>query len=210
MAVIYDRSNYAFSESWKNCFIEQVKMRGEDVGAVIPFDSGQLENGFLPLVEQIAAAQVDGVLILANPHDTAMLCQQFSKLAQKPILLASEWSYSPQLKHHGGATVDDLLLVRTYMDDSNSTGTTDFIKKYSARFGEKPWFAAVHSYDAMRYLLAALQRNGDATRLKQTMINYGVYRGVQSSIKLDQNGDVDRIHYVKRLSGNKSKLVAQL
>lgn len=210
LAVIYDRSNFAFSESWKNSFVERVKLRGGKVGATIPFDSGQLKDGFLPLAQQIDDAQVDGVLILANPQDTAILCQQFAKIKKQPELFASEWSYSPQLKQYGGQAVDGLYLFRTYMDGSKHPDDVSFATKYRVRFGEEPWYAAVHSYDAMRYLLSALQRDDDVDHLKQTIVNYGAFKGIQSTIKLDNNGDADRIHYVRRLKGDDSELVAQL
>ena len=210
LAVIFDRSNFAFTESWKDCFVDQVTRRGRQVGAVIPFDSGHLTNGFSPLVQQIVDAHVDGVLILANPQDTAMLCQQFAKLERKLELFASEWSYSPNLYQYGGESVEDLNLFRTYLADADDFESNEFSKRYSSRFGEKPWFAAVHSYDAMHYLFSALQRDGNVANLKQTLINYGAYQGVQSSIKLDRNGDADRIHYVRRLKGGKSELVAQI
>lgn len=60
------------------------------------------------------------------------------------------------------------------------------------RFGASPNFAAIHSYETAKVLLANLKKTTDRTLLKEAILDTAVYQGVQGKIHIDQFGDPKR------------------
>ncbi len=81
-AVVYDVSNRAFTETWLNYFSTALQELGGEVIAEQEFSSSPAVR-FLPIAERVMASSPDGVLLLSNAIDTALLAQQFSKLGSR-------------------------------------------------------------------------------------------------------------------------------
>lgn len=57
---------------------------------------------YADLARQLLASRPDGILILANAVDTAMLCQHLRQLDPSLPLTTSEWAATEQLIEVGG------------------------------------------------------------------------------------------------------------
>jgi len=209
-AILYDQTNYAFSKNWVDSFSRDLAALGGSVEEVVPFNGRSLQSSYLGLVKQVNEASVDGVLIVANPLSTALISQQFAKVSSKAHLYATEWSYSPSLLTYGGGNIQDLTLIQTYLPEAMDPRSVAVKEKLQEKFKQEAWFGSVHAYDATRLLLAALQRNDQGSALKKTLLDFGVFEGVQSPIKVDAMGDADRISFVRKISEGKVLQVAQL
>lgn len=209
-AILYDQSNHAYSASWSDSFKKDFTALGGQVNEVIPFDGKNLQTSFLALAKQINDACVDGVLILAKPMDTAMISQQFNKLGCNIRLFATEWSASPTLYSFGGKTVEDLIIIQTYLPEALDPKSLLFKERLHNRFNRQASFASAHAYDTTRMLLAALERNEDRAELKHTLLSFGAFEGVQSPIILDENGDAERIFFIRQITDGKISMLAQL
>ena len=71
-AVVYDLSNRAFTESWFKSFKTALDGGGGEIIFEEEFTSHP-EAHFLPIAKRILASQPDGVLLLSNALDTALL-----------------------------------------------------------------------------------------------------------------------------------------
>jgi len=209
-AVIYDRSNYAFCNDVKQAFRGLYEKLGGEVVSEVPFNGQDMEMSYAGIVEQVVRSNAQGVFILANPGDTALLCQQIAKQQPGLELFASEWSHSPQLHQLSGFTSDNLYMFQTVLEQDTSPAFLSFSRHFQERFGKSPWFASLHGFDATRLVLSGLERNRDPKKLKQTLLGLGTFHGVQSMITLDKYGDAERSHYVQRVTSLHDTLVAML
>lgn len=209
-AVIYDMTNASFCLSWLESFKKDYESLGGKLVAQIPFESRNDDISYQDLAKRIHQSGAKGLLILANPFSTAMLHQSLTKLDSQVDSYITEWSYGPDLLKYGGRDIDNLMLFKTYFKDASSPETIAFRDKFKNRFGVTPWFSSVHAYDAASFLLAALEKNADETQLKQTLLSYGNFQGVQSSFSFNPFGDIIRSHYISRLNNGQEIFVAKL
>ena len=104
-AAAYDLSNQSYSESWLDGFRAAYIRGGGEVIKAFGFKSGG-EKTFLQLAQDLLSTQADGVLIVANSMDTALLCQQIRKLDQRTPIITSEWAATERLIELGGKSVE--------------------------------------------------------------------------------------------------------
>ena len=209
-AVIYDMTNSSFCLSWLESFKEDYESLGGKLLVQIPFESQKDDISYQSLAKRIHQSGAKGLLILANPFSTAMITQSLTKLGSRVDSYITEYSYGPDLLKYGGRNVDNLMLFKTYFRDASSPTAVAFTDKFHNRFGVTPWFSSVHAYDAVSFLLDAFTQNPDETQLKNTMLSYGNYQGVQTSFAFNPFGDIIRSHYITRLHQGQEVFVARL
>ncbi len=203
VAVIYDLGNRAYTEDWLRIFRDRYQAQGGTVAAAIPFEVRD-DTLFSSLAEQLLATQPDGIVLLASAIDSATLCQQIVKRDARLPLFATGWSYSDDLLHFGGRSVEGLTLVESANPDSPHPACQSFRDTYWQRFHETPGFPALHAYDATRILLAALARGGaDGSALRQSLLNSPPTVGAQGEIAFDRYGDLHHpaLHLVRIENG---------
>lgn len=191
IAVLYDLANRAHTEGWYRHFREEFEREGGTVVAALSFDSGR-PVGFLSLTRQALAARPDGVLLLSGGLDTAMLCQQLRKLGASLPIIASEWSATDELIHHGGSAVEGITYYQYYDRNDGSPRFAEFRESFSRRFGVPPEFGAVYAYDATQVILQGLAAADSPSKLKEAILARGRFHGVQGEFTIDRFGDADR------------------
>ncbi len=67
-----------------------------------------------------------------------------------------------------------------------------FAGKFTERFGYSPSFASALAYDSASCLFVSLQKNPARSELKETLLNFGSFEGLQSEFIFNQYGDVER------------------
>ena len=91
--------------------------------------------------------------------------------------------------------------------DSQEPRYLAFKENFTRRFGYEPSFATVLAYDAATYLFAGLERTPSRNGLKETLLKIGSFSGLQSNIKVDQYGDVERKLFLTMVEDSKFKVV---
>ncbi len=205
-AVVYDLSNRAFTETWLNFFKAALQEHGGSVIAEEEFSSGPAVH-FLPIAERIVARSPEGVLMLGNAIDTALLAQQLSKLGSRMPLFCSEWACTTDLISFGGRAVDGMSSFHSFNANSENPRYLEFREKFIQRFGYAPAFANVLAYDAASFLFAALANNPGREELKKSLLEIGSYQGLQSQFKIDQYGDVERLLFLTIVDDGQFKVV---
>ncbi len=89
-----------------------------------------------------------------------------------------------------------MLVTQFFNRDDESPRYADFRKKFLARFGQEPGFAAVVAYDATRALLLAYNQRRAGELLKTALLTAGPFEGLQERWGFDASGDARRNSFV--------------
>ena len=205
-AVVYDVSNRAFTETWLNSFNKSLLANGAEVVVAEEFIS-QPDIHFLPIAKRILKTEPEGVLLLCNAIDTALLAQQIRKLESTVALFSSEWAFTTDLISFGGRPVNGMIAFLTFNSNSQKASYLTFKKRFTKRFGYVPSFASVLAHDAASFLSAGLNKNPSRKGLKASLLNLGQLPGLQSKINVDRYGDVEREIFMTMIENNQFNVV---
>jgi branched-chain amino acid transport system substrate-binding protein len=131
----------------------------------------------------------DGILILANSVDAAMLSQHLRQLDSSIRIAASEWAATEQLIELGGRAVEGIMIAQFLDRQSTQKEYLDFRKNYSERFGKAPGFAGMTAFDATNVVLDAIERQASGQTLKQSLLARKTFPGAQAPVVFDAFGD---------------------
>ena len=202
IAAIYDLGNKAYTEDWVNHFQGVIERDNASEVVRIPFEV-RSDTLFLELATRVAESKPQGVLILANAVDTAMICQQLTKLAIDLPRYATGWSYSDDLVQFGGKSVEGLSIIQSANITDPAPAVQAFVETYRKRFRADPNFPAFHAYDATRMLLNVLEKTTDPEEVREKLLKIESFTGLQSDISVDRYGDLKnpRLHLAKIVNG---------
>ncbi len=202
VAAIYDLSNKAYTEDWVDHFQEVLEQGKGSKVVRIPFDI-RSETLFLDLATRAAEARPQGILILANAVDTAMICQQLAKLSIDLPLYATGWSYSDDLIQFGGKSIGGLYIIQSADFTDPAPEVQGFVKAYRKRFRTEPNFPALHAYDATRMILSILEKTTDPEEIREELLQLKSFAGLQSDLSFDRYGDLKnpRLHLAQIING---------
>lgn len=205
-ALIYDVSNRSYTGSLAKAF----KMRFAALGGAIASEQtfhAKEKNDLLALVRNVAARKPRAVFIIAGSVDSAMICQQMKKIGMSVPVFVAEWSGTNEFLKAGGRAVAGAYILQHFNGNSVYPPFVAFKQEYSRRFGESPSFAATYSYEAVSIIAAALRKDPDPARLKDTIIGIGTFDGLLGSLFIDRHGDPERPFYVMRVRNDRFDLV---
>ena len=189
VAAIYDLGNKAYTEDWVEHFEEIIEKHDGSVTKV-PFELSS-ETLFLDIARQAASSESQAIVILANAVDTAMICQQLAKSGVNTPKYATGWSYSDDLLHFGGKSVEGLAVIQSAnLQAPKSQSVTDFMNQYKTRFSDIPNFPALHAYDATSIALEALKESSDPKLLRRKLLSMPPFQGIQDQLAFDRFGDL--------------------
>lgn len=194
VAVAYDQRNKAYSESWSGDFRHSFEQLGGKVLSYQAFDSGD-ESGLATVAEQALRARPDGVVMVANSVDAALLAQHLRRRSPKIRLATSEWAATERFIELAGSAAEGVVLAQFFDRSSVLPSYLEFHRKYLERFGEAPGFGSVTSFDATRLLLESLSRHPRQSP-REAVLAIRKFSGVQSPIEIDTNGDTRRNVFV--------------
>ncbi|MEC5396416.1 ABC transporter substrate-binding protein [Uliginosibacterium sp. H1] len=194
VALVYDVPNKLFSLSWAEEFKKAMDVAGGEVVLTLPFDPNN-DDSHAVAAGELLAARPDCVLMVTTTVDTARLAQQLRQRGSELPLLTSEWASTEQLIEMGGRAVDGMAMVQAHNRDDPSPAFRNFATAFETRFKREPGYAAVASYDATSVALVALERRQGKQSLKEAVLTYGPYQGLQQQIAFDSNGDTRRKVY---------------
>ena len=202
IAAIYDLSNRAYTEDWVQYFQDMFEKQPGSKVTRIPFDI-RSNTLYTDLAAMAIKAKPDGILLLANAVDTAMVCQQLVKLHAEPALYATGWSYSDDLIQFGGKSVEGLTIIQSADPNDPAPAMQSFVQRYRQRFRAKPNFPAVHAYDATRMILTIMREETDPEAIRNNLLNMESFQGLQSDLSVDRFGELKhpRLHFARIANG---------
>ena len=189
VVLVCDLRNKAYSDSWANDFRKSFERMGGQVVDQFGFDSGEALS---TLASSILASMPDGVLIIANSVDTALLVQQIRMRDGAVRIGTAEWAATERLTELGGRAVEGLVVAQYVDRESAAPAYLAFLKAYRQRFSHEPGFPGLTAFDATNVALDALAARASGQTLKQALLAHGEFAGAQSPIRFDANGDAPR------------------
>lgn len=191
VAVAYDLDNRAYSESWLEHFQAAFSVPGNQIVDARGF-SAKNATSFSSLAEEVLRHNPDGVLIIANSMDSALLCQQIRKRDARVHITLAEWGATERLLELGGRAVEGVTVIQAFHRANASPAYAGFRKKYMDRHGREPGFAGVYAHDAASVVFESLRRQRHGASLKDTILETRSFQGLQNEIVFDRFGDIER------------------
>lgn len=202
ISVINDLSNKAYSEEWHLIFKSRFEGLGGRTISAISFNSNE-ETSFTKIARKLTTSNPDGILIIANAFDTAVICQQIRKINTNTSVLSSAWGMTTDILRHGGIAVENVVFSHIYNPADNSPDHLTFKEIYIERFGREPDFAAVKSYDAVNVILSAIHDSKDMADIKTAILKKLAFKGLQGDFEIDGYGDVKQKRFLVTIQKNK-------
>jgi branched-chain amino acid transport system substrate-binding protein len=206
VAVVYDGGNRTFSENWLADFKKPFVAGGGKILTVIEYKEKD-GRSFSDIARALLADEPDGILIIANPMDSGLLCQQIRQSDSSIKITLSNWGASQRLLEMGGNAIEGVTLPIAFDWDSPSPPYRAFRRKYLERYQREPGFAGVYAYDAVQVVLTALKASELQKPLKAVLLSIGEFDGLQGGIRFDAYGDVAPARAAIRIVSNR-KFVA--
>ncbi|MHC1743652.1 MAG: ABC transporter substrate-binding protein [Syntrophobacteraceae bacterium] len=191
VAAAYDLGNKSFTENWLRNFRNAFAEGGGEILGSLGFEVGN-DTVFLQIAKDLLALRPDGVVIVANSMDSALLCQQIRKLDDSIPITLADWGATERLLELGGKAVEGVTVVQTFDRASTHPGYLTLRQAYLDRFHREPGFAGVHTYDAVNVVLHALSKQESGQSLKETLLTIREFDGLQGAFSFDDFGDVRR------------------
>lgn len=195
VALVFDLRNRAYSEGWTEDFRKAFVALGGKVIAVIGFESSEATY-FTSLAGQVLGGGPDGVVIVANSVDTALLIQKIRQRDAGVKLGTAEWAATERLIELGGKAVEGITVAQYVDRASVAPAYVDFRRLYLERFGQEPGFPGLTGFDAANVALAALAERRPGQTLKQAILARREFAGAQAAIRFDDFGDAQRDTYL--------------
>ncbi|MCB1895896.1 MAG: ABC transporter substrate-binding protein [Zoogloeaceae bacterium] len=191
IAAIYDAANAAYAASWLSDFREAFEADGRSMAIVLTFESGT-HRDFQANAERMLAESPDGILIVANSLDAALIAQQVRKLDARIPLAASEWAATARLTEMGGRAVEGMTLG-SFLDETDTTPAfVAFLQDYVARFGVVPGYGGLTGFDAANTMMDAIAHAAPGQSLRESIRSRPRVSAAQGPFEFDRFGDGQR------------------
>lgn len=188
VVVVVDQGNISYTGSYYEQFRQSFVARGGEVVTTVNFVSMQ-HLRYSDLAAKALTASPEALLLLTNAVDTALIAQQVRKRGAQPLLAGSEWSSTSELITLGGRTVEGLISIHGVDSNGTQPRFQQFVRAYTERFGERPAFPAIYSYETVMVLAQALRQDSTPEHLRATIFAIGNFEGLQGPIAINRFGD---------------------
>lgn len=198
VVAVSDLHNKSYTQSWLEDYRDAFTAAGGVVLDTIGFSSGE-GNHFADLARQILSSKPDGVLILANSVDAAMLCQHLRKLDPAISIATSEWAATERLIELGARAVEGVVVAQFLDRQSTQMTYFEFRRDYLDSFGREPGFSGLTAFDATNVILEGMAHQASGQTLKQTLLSHKKFSGAQTPVIFDAFGDTSRETYLSTI-----------
>ena len=210
LAILSDEDNGSYAVPLAQAFRQEFSDLGGSITAELNF-SGSKVVDFHDLVSALQATSPDGVLLITNPTQTALVAQVIRLVNWDVPLFASSWSQADSLLQNGGKAVEGLEVVISVTTYSPNPEMTAFSAAYEKNYNRKPGIFAIEGYDTMQYLASALRKTGGKKGgLPEAFASITTISGLTSEIRFDEFGDAIRDLFVLRVQSSTFQPVRQL
>ncbi|WP_027179956.1 ABC transporter substrate-binding protein [Maridesulfovibrio bastinii] len=202
LAVMMDKTNHDYTESYKNIFTREfIDSGGEVAGTVEYYLNPSSPIDWKGIVADLATLNPDSVIAITSSRDLAAFAQ-FCRLEKKDwTILSSMWGFTKELIQIGGKSVDGIYFSVNVERDCPDLKYKCFKKRYEERFGAEPNFAARFGYEAVFVFAEAYKKNGESSRSLEKVLPGMEFKVLDSEFKINEFGDVERAGHVVTIKG---------
>jgi len=183
--VLFDNSN-DYTKGLAEFFRDKFTQLG---GTIVAFEGHPAgTTDFTPFLTNILKGKPDVIYCSDYYNDDGLMAKQARALGYTGPFLGGDGWDSPDLVKIGGDAVNNSYFTNHFSKDDQRPEVQDFVKKYTAKYGQAPDALAALGYDAMGLILQAIQNAGstDGAKIRDALKNIE-YHGVSGVIKFDEN-----------------------
>ncbi|NHQ59667.1 branched-chain amino acid ABC transporter substrate-binding protein [Chlorobium sp. BLA1] len=187
VAVVHDLTAYGlgFAEAFRDTF-------KQNRGNIVAFDGALKESrDFRTLIAKLKALNPKYILLGATYDMGAPFARQMKELGLNATLVSGDGCYGSAFLEQAGDAAEGTIVSFIAPDQASSQETTEFFRKYEAKYGKVVSFAPL-GYDAGKVVVNAIGEASQPTRA--AVINVlkrrdFVVNGVTGKIEFADNGD---------------------
>ncbi len=210
--LIYNKKNSAYTASFKDEYIESFTEDSDNENSVyVKTTSDRVKSYFYGMKDEI-----DGVVIIANPIDTAEITQDIKKIKEDMQILASDWAFHQNFITYGGKYSEGVF-VALYYDDAyfGKDGVylderfKNFKTKYTEKFREAPNNGSLYGYESLNILAHAVEKVGpySSEDLKREVLSPESEKYFLQPGKFDKYGETERDLFIFQVKNKKFQKV---
>lgn len=205
IALVYDLSNPKYTEPLQQHFAVEFERIGGDISKKITFDS-RMPLSFPDIAREISSSGSDGVYIIANAINTALICQHMMKIGVDAKIIVSGWAFpDPDFIKNGGQAVEGVVAVNEFNKESTTEKFLRYKTQYEEQFNTSVSLADQISYEAAQILFKALKVTVEPEKIRDKILQTKVFDGLNGKIEIDKYGDPTRPLYVLTIQDQKIK-----
>lgn len=202
-AALLVQVNVAYSRTVAEVFRREFTALGGRIAADVSFtDAGK---GLGPQLAEIRRAAPD-VLLLPNFQNSTLEAGRAARRAgiRSAFLGTDAWSRS---RLGGVAEFEGAYMVTNWSPDLASAENARFMAEYARRFAAEPSETAALTYDAARFLFAAIGASGDGTpaAIRTAMAGPLAFEGVCGPLRYSGGGDPRKAVVVLRFRAGRAE-----
>src|SRR5581483_3559260 len=217
-------AKFALSKGWKRVAVLKDTKQDYSMGLAQFFVENFQKNGGMIVKEQsystgdkdfkaqltsIKASQPEAIFVPGYYGEVALIARQARQLGIKvPLLGGDGWVGESLLKVAGNA-LDGSFFSNHYSEEDPSPVIQDFVKKYQAKYGEKPDAMAALGYDSANILADAIKRAGttDSAKLRDAIAATKEFKAVTGNITLDAQRNATKSAVIMTIASGGFKYV---
>ncbi|WP_319204198.1 ABC transporter substrate-binding protein [uncultured Ilyobacter sp.] len=208
--LIYNEKNSAYTESFKDKYVEKFTENSNYDSLVYIKKSSEKISSYFPKIKD----EIDGVVIIANPIDTAEITQNIKKIKQDTQILASDWAFHQNFITYGGKYSEEVYIALNYDDSHLGEESTyqderfkNFRENYVEKFKEEPNNGSLNGYESLNILAYAVKRSKSVSSddLKREVLSPESEKYFLQPGKFDKYGDCERGTFIFQVKNRKFK-----
>ena len=202
IAVAFHGRNPSYCEPFIKDFEKAFNAGGGKVITSIEFTAND-KRPFFQIANELLSQDPDGILIIANAMDSAMLCQQIRKINPLVNISLSTWGGTHRFIELGGQTVEGVSLAMDIDWDSPNPRYQNFRRTFRDTYQHEPGIISLYSYNAAQAVLTALNIQKPGQSLKAALLCLGEFDSLQGKTRFDAWGDVKKPAFIRVIRNGK-------
>ena len=167
------------------------------------------DKDFSAQLTAIKAANPDGIFVPGYYTEVGLIVLQAKQLGINcPIFGGDGWE-SSSLVPIGGAALEGDYFSTHYSPQDTSPAVQNFVKEFTAKYGEAPDAMAALGYDSAMLLADAIKRAGatDGPKVRDALAATSNFPGVTGNITMDANRDASKPAVILTITNGAFKYV---
>jgi len=189
IAILWDETNAAYSGELADAFTQRAEQLGAVVIKRLSYQSGQ--TNFLSSLQDIKEAEPEVIVLTGYASEAAFIVQQARNMGWDIPFVGGDGIHVNELIEKGGEAVEGVKMTTFFSSDNPDPRVQDFVSSFLKTYGMDPGWATAHSYDAMRLIGEAIEKNGPSREgIQKALAETRNFQGITGLISFDENGDV--------------------
>lgn len=186
ISIILDEKNPVYTRD----FISNFNMNLAKIPSIKEFPFNEEKTDFDKLVENAVSIKPDFILLVTDSYNAAILTHKIRKIRPALKIGLSHWARFHGFLEHTGQLSNGVLSLGFYDQTNQGEDYIKFEKKFKEIFGYIPDSPAINAYQAVFIIYEALLKKTKKDKIKDFIINKGIFKGIFGEFSIDRYGDV--------------------